>query len=454
VKGPTETMPRSEFHVVGSDGTSSDRRAGRGVGSLFWRPGARGEVESEEVLAVGQLLEAIADPENLREAWAKVRANAGAAGVDGQSVAAFAADGERQLMSLRRRLLSVERYVPPPVRRVEIPKPDGRLRPLGIPTVADRVVQQATVQVIGPAFEARFLPCSFGYRPGRGAQQAVWWVREAIRRGDRWVAEFDIVGFFDHLHHARLLREVAKEIDDPEVIGLVRRWLRAGVLTEAGLLARSAGTPQGGVIYPLLANIYLHRLDTEVRAAGFRLIRYADDFVILADRRWKVEAADRFVRAILADIGLEVAEAKSGIVKVRDGFEFLGFQFHGRFLRPRAKALASFKDRVRERTRRLAPVSLRRMIEDLNPLLRGWGNYYRVGDVTSLFEDLDQWIRMRLRSKVIRRHATANSNRKMPNHVLRSLGLVSLADLRRTYLLPVQGAVLGEPDAVVPQVRF
>ena len=253
----------------------------------------------------------------------------GAAGVDGQSIRSFAADADHQLGSLRRRLLSAERYVPPPVLRVEIPKPDGRVRPLGIPTVADRVVQQATLQVIGPMFEERFLPCSFGYRPGKSAQEAVWWVREAIRRGDRWVAEFDIVGFFDNLNHNRLLREVGKVVDDPEVLGLVRRWLRAGVLTDTGLVARDTGTPQGGVISPLLANIYLHRLDTKVPAAGFRLIRYADDFLILADRRWKVEAADRLVRHVLADIGLEVAENKSGIVATRDGFEFLGFQFHG-----------------------------------------------------------------------------------------------------------------------------
>ena len=190
------------------------------------------------------------------------------------------------------------------------------------------------------------------------------------------MAEFDIVGFFDNLSHPRLLREVAKVVDDVEVIGLVRRWLTAGVLTEAGLQARPTGTPQGGVISPLLANIYLHRLDVEVRAAGFRLIRYADDFVILADRRWKAETADRLVRSILSDIGLEVAEAKSGVVAVRDGFDFLGFTFSGRFLRPRQRALAAFKDRVRSLTRRNAPVSLTQMVVDLNPLLRGWGNYY------------------------------------------------------------------------------
>ena len=379
---------------------------------------------------LGQLLEAIADPANLDRAWAKVRANAGAPGVDGQSIAAFDADLEHQLESLRRRLTSAERYVPPPVRRVDIPKPDGRMRPLGVPTVADRVVQQATVQVIGPLFEERFLPCSFGYRPGRSAKQAVWWVREAIRRGDRWVAEFDIEGFFDNLRHQRLLREVGKVVDDPEVIGLIRRWLGAGVLSEAGFSVREAGTPQGGVISPLLANIYLHRFDVEVRAAGFRLIRYADDFVILADRRWKVEAANRLVRAILADIGLEVAEHKSRIAHVKGEFDFLGFTFFGRFLRPRTASLRGFKDGVRARTRRLAPVSLGQMIEDLNPLIRGWGNYYATANVAELFERLDKWIRMRLRSKVRGSKATALSNAKLPNRTLVSMGLVSLVDLR------------------------
>jgi group II intron reverse transcriptase/maturase len=385
------------------------------------------------------MLEAIADPANLAAAWDKVRANAGAAGVDGQSIAAFDADCEHQLASLRRRLLSAERYVPPPVLRVEIPKPDGRLRPLGIPTVADRVVQQATRQVIEPHFEAEFLPCSFGYRPGRSAQKAVGWVKEAIRRGDRWVAEFDIEGFFDHLSHTRLLRQVAKKIDDPEVFGLVRRWLRAGVLGVDGVTPSTSGTPQGGVISPLLANIYLHRLDVEVRAAGFRLIRYADDFVILADRRWKVQAADRLVRSILGDIGLSVSEAKSGIVRANDGFEFLGFAFHGRFLRPRPRALASFKDRVRSSTRRKAPVSMTQMIEQLNPLLRGWGNYYAMGDVVKLFENLDAWIRMRLRSKARSRFKArgAVDNIKWPNRAFDDLGLVRLEHLvRARKLLP------------------
>jgi RNA-directed DNA polymerase len=397
------------------------RREGRG-----WEQGDAGPM--------GQLLGAIAEPANLAGAWTKVRANAGAAGVDGQSIKAFAADAEHQLVSLRRRLLSAERYVPPPVRRVEIPKPDGRTRPLGIPTVADRVVQQATVQVIGPIFEGQFLPCSFGYRPGKDAKKAVRWVREAIRRGDRWVAEFDIVGFFDNLNHNRLLREVGKHVDDPEVIGLIRRWLKAGVLTDTGLQAREAGTPQGGVISPLLANIYLHRLDVEVRAAEFRLIRYADDLVILADRRWKVEAADQLVRRILADIGLEVAETKSGVVTVNDGFEFLGFQFNGRFLRPRPRSLTGFKDRVRQLTPRNRGVSLAETVKRLNPTLRGWGNYFAFGDVISLFEDLDKWIRMRLRSSARKRFKSKGGvdHQRWPNHLFdHDLGLVRLEHLAR-----------------------
>lgn len=385
---------------------------------------------------MGQLLEAIANPANLARAWAKVRANAGAAGIDGQSIAAFDADAGHQLASLRRRLLSAERYVPPPVRRVDIPKPDGRLRPLGIPTVADRVVQQATLAVIGPSFESRFLPCSFGFRPGRSATKAVRWVREAIRRGDDWVAEFDIVGFFDNISHARLLREVAKVVDDPEVVGLIRRWLRAGVLVDGEVRHRDTGTPQGGVISPLLANVYLHRLDREVRAAGFRLIRYADDFVILANRRWKAHAADRLVRAILADIGLEVAEAKSGVHKVSDGFEFLGFAFKGKYLVPAPKALARFKDRVRALTRRNAPVSLDHMVADLNPVIRGWGGYFWPADVTALFRRLDQWIRMRLRSKVIGRKSTGRGQARMPIAAFHRLGLVSLEGVRRARLSP------------------
>jgi RNA-directed DNA polymerase len=425
VKGPTGTKLRSEHHGHRCEWDQSLRA---------WRPvrtTGRGErLRAKEVLTIGQLLEEIADPGNLRRAWTRVRANAGAAGIDGQTITAFETDAEHQLASLRQRLLSPERYVPPPVRRVEIPKPDGRVRPLGIPTVADRVVQQATRQVIEPRFEATFRPSSFGYRPGRGASDAVQTVQRAIRDGGRWVAEFDIVGFFDHLRHQRLLREVRKAIDDPEVIGLIRRWLRAGVLTTEGFVSSTAGTPQGGVISPLLANIYLQRLDVEAERLGLMLVRYADDFVILTRTRSQAVAVDRFVRGVLADIGLDVAEAKSGVRRVVDGFEFLGFSF-GRSLRPGTKALMRFKDEVRARTRRQAPVSLETMVTQLNPTLRGWGNYFAQGEVIDLFTNLDRWIRERLRSKVRGSKARLISRRYLPNGRFDALGLVRLETLAR-----------------------
>jgi RNA-directed DNA polymerase len=426
-KGPTGIKLRSEHHRHRPSSGTSPGGSGGPPESRCKESGW----EREEVLAIGQLLEEIADPANLARAWTSVRANAGAAGVDGQSIGAFGADDEHQLASLRRRLLSPERYVPPPVRRVEIPKPNGRTRPLGIPTVADRVVQQAARQVLEPIFEEVFCPSSFGYRPGKGAGRAVGAVREAIRDGGHFVAEFDIVGFFDNLRHARLLREFAKRVEDPEVIGLVRRWLRAGVLTEAGVRPTLSGTPQGGVISPLLANIYLHRLDVEAERLGLAYVRYADDFVILTRTWTQARAAEAFVRKVLADIGLEVAEEKSRVGRVRDGFEFLGFTFHGRFLRPRPRALLSFKDAVRARTRRQAPISLARMIEELNPTLRGWGYYFAQGDVISLFEDLDKWIRDRLRSKVRGAKAKRYSGALLPNRVLYGLGLVRLEDIVR-----------------------
>ncbi len=185
------------------------------------------------------------------------------------------------------------------------------------------------------------------------------------------------------------------------------------------------------MISPLLANIYLHRLDVEVRRAGFRLIRYADDFVILTSCRVEAQAANVLVRQLLADIGLSVAESKSGVKKMSEGFEFLGFSVLGRYLRPRPKSLSAFKDRVRSLTRRQAPVSIRQMIEDLNPVIRGWGNYFALGDVVELFSGLDGWIRTRLRSKARGSMARLISRRIMPNSVLRDLGLVSLEQIVR-----------------------
>ena len=324
-------------------------------------PQRRKATDSKRQIFHGKLLDRIVEPHNLRRAFNKVRTNHGAAGVDRISLAAFEQNLERELASLRRRLLSQERYQPPPVRRVDIEKSDGGSRPLGIPTVGDRVVQQATLQVVGPIFERVFSDCFYGFRPGRGAKAALSQVRKQIAQGDHWIAEFDIEGFFDNLSHGRLLRWFAKFVDDPEVVGLVRRWLKAGVVTEDGIRRSVAtGTPQGGIISPLLANVYLHRLDQEATKAGLRFVRYADDFVVTANRRWKARRADQMIRELLADIGLSLNDDKSGVRNLyRDEVEFLGFCFYaGRFLRPRRRAIASFKNQVRYLTRRTRGVSL------------------------------------------------------------------------------------------------
>jgi RNA-directed DNA polymerase len=405
---------------------------------------------------VGRLLEQIAEPPNLRRAFFKVRANKGAAGVDRISVAAFENNLERELASLNRRLLSQERYQPRPVRRVDIGKPDGGSRPLGIPTVGDRVVQQATLQVVQPLFERVFVDRSFGFRPGRGAKAALTQVRKQIAQGDRWVAEFDIEGFFDNLSHARLLRWFGKFVDDPEVVGLVRRWLKAGVMKDGIVHLKSTGTPQGGVISPLLANLYLHRLDVEATKAGLRFVRYADDFIVTANRRWKARRADQMIRELLDDIGLSLNEDKSGVRNLqRDEVEFLGFCFYaGRFLRPRKRAIASFKAQVRYLTRRQRGVSLQAVVDSLNPVIRGWGNYFVDGHIAELFERLDEWIRMRLRSYKRKRVAKPGLNWQMPSRALKEMGLVSLVDLRSQHLSPATGKVSGEPDAGNPHVRF
>jgi RNA-directed DNA polymerase len=392
---------------------------------------------------MGRLLEQIAQYDNLKTAFAKVKANRGAPGIDRKSLAALEANLESELASLRRRLLSQERYQPPPVRRVEIAKPDGGSRPLGIPTVSDRVVQQATLQIVGPLFEEVFEDCSFGFRPNRGPKTALANVREHIAQGDRWVAEFDIEGFFDNLSHRRLLRLFGRVVVDPEVVGLVRRWLKAGVVTADGLSHSMTGTPQCGVISPLLANVYLHRLDQEMKRAGFRFVRYADDFIVMANRRWKVRLADQLVRTVLDDIGLSLNEAKTGIRNLnRDEIEFLGFSFYaGRFLRPRKRALAAFKDRIRHLTRRKRGMSLQAIITSLNPVIRGWGNYFVEGHVAELFEVLDKWIRMRVRSYVLGRPSMrTHINRWMTTATLHDrLGLVSLVALRRRHLSPASG---------------
>ena len=366
---------------------------------------------------------------NLREAWDRVRKNKGAGGVDGESIQLFQKDWERNLAELQR-LLKEKRYVPPPVRRHYIPKPDGRMRPLGIPTVRDRIVQQAVKNILEPIFEPQFKDCSFGFRPGRSTHDAAARLRAYAEAGYRWVVDADIQGFFYNLDHGLLLQFLRERVVDGSVLKLIAAWLTAGVMEEGAVRTVVAGTPQGGVISPLLANIYLDQFDRIMEERGYRLIRYADDFVVMCKLERKAERALEVSKGILeGKLKLTLHPEKTRIVRIRGGFDFLGFRFRGRYQGPRAKSLSSFKDRVRQATRRQQGKNLQQVVQALNPLLRGWGNYQRRGNVKTLYGRLDEWIRMRLRAFKEKKKAVHHQNRRIPNRWLEKQGLISLTSL-------------------------
>lgn len=360
----------------------------------------------------------------LWEAWERVRSNRGAAGVDRMTLAVVEEYGtDRMLRELSGALRSGE-YRPAPVRRVEIPKPDGRKRPLGIPTVVDRVAQQAAKIVLEPIFEADFLPCSFGFRPQRSATDALEKIRTAFPKGAVFVLEADIQNFFGEIDHERLMGLVAQRISDRRVLKLLRSWLGAGVMDSAGVVQRAvAGTPQGGVISPLLANIYLHAFDRAWAEHGTgELIRYADDFVVLCRTGSQAEEARRRATALLGDLGLVLAPEKTSVVDLRDGrqgFDFLGCHFHARmsgrmweqygkvryYLHrwPSQRAMKHARARVRALTgRNRVGVDLRVTIGALNLFLRGWGGYFRTGNAAKKFRQLERYVIWRLTRLLIK----------------------------------------------------
>jgi RNA-directed DNA polymerase len=352
------------------------------------------------------LIDKVYAPRNLEIAWAKVRANKGCAGVDRQSVLHFEKHASRYLQAIHGQLKSGS-YSPKAILRVWIPKPDGRKRPLGIPTVADRVVQQAVLNVVGPIFERKFVDASHGFRPGRSTHTALRKMWLLIRSGRRWVVDADIKGYFDTIPHGRLVDFVAEEVSDGKVLALIRQFLASKVMEGLELKDVELGAPQGGVISPLLANIYLHYFDAKMADEGYEIIRYADDFVVLCRTEAKArEARARMSQVLEGELELTIHPEKTRIVHVHQGFDFLGYTIRWQrslHAKPREKSLERFKEKVRLLTRRQQPTRLSDLIGRLNRTLRGWGNYYRKAHVKGLFWKLDLWIERRIRAFIAKK---------------------------------------------------
>jgi len=412
---------------------------------------------------VHSMIDTVYQPKNLRVAWEKVKANRGSGGIDGQSIDAFEQDCDQHLPRLHEDLRT-DRYQPLPVRRVEIPKAGkpGEWRPLGIPAVIDRVCQQALLNRLEPIFEPLFDDSSFGYRPGRSAKDALRKIWQEIEAGAEWIVDADLKDYFGSIDHDKLLTLVAQRVADGRVLTLIERMLTAGAMQHGRLFPTTQGTPQGGVVSPLLSNILLTPFDREMRRRGYQLTRYADDWAVTCRSRSEAEAALRCAAKILATLGVQLNVRKTRIVHVRRGFAFLGYKIKrgeralylpaakiksntrrgDLYAYPTQKSIDRFKDSVRRKTQRRIPHSTAELIRELNPVIRGWGEYYKRAHVRRLFNQLDRWIERRLWSHRFGRWRCAGW-KTLPIRRLRGeLGLVSLIGLIPS-LAPRRSAALS-----------
>lgn len=367
----------------------------------------------------------------MTEAFRRVKRNRGAAGVDKISIGLFEANLADNLPALMK-ALKAGTFQPLPARRKYIDKGGGKLRPLGIPAVRDRVAQEVLRQLLSPLFEQLFHEDSYGFRPGRSTHDALERVKQLQRLGHRYVLDADISGFFDNIPHSVIMRGLTQVVADGNILQLVQRFLRAGVMEDGVFRPTTVGTPQGGVLSPLLANIALNFLDWHLTRCGFRFVRYADDFVVLCRSAPQAKEARATVQQKLTELGLTLSPEKTRLTSFREGFAFLGFEFRARSAQMRTKTLERFKDRVRGLTVRKHNLDAEGLGK-LNAVIRGVARYFvtSFSTVREQFRYLDAWIRRRLRCMKFKRKSD-HDNWRVPIRRLRRMGLVFMMDYLRT----------------------
>jgi RNA-directed DNA polymerase len=409
------------------------------------------------------LIDKVYKRKNLEMAWKKVKANRGAGGVDGESIEAFDQRFEERLSQLHEELRT-DTYRPKPVRQRPIPK-EGRpreQRTLGIPTVYDRVCQQALVNRLEPIFEPVFDEANFGYRRGRSTKDALRKVWKEIEAGHEWIVDADLKDFFGSAEHEKIVTLVSRQVSDGRVLRLIEAMLKAGSYGEGRLFPTERGTPQGGVASPLLSNILLTPFDREMRRRGYQLTRYADDWCITCSSQSQARAVLATATRVLKQLGVNINPRKTRIVHVRHGFEFLGYKIKrgnrpmrvpdskikcgakagALYAYPREKSIRRFKDQVRCLTRRRAPVTTLELIQQINPVIQGWGEYYKRARVRRLFHQLNGWIVRRIWSHRYRRWRCAGWRELPSKKLYGQLGLVNLLDVIPSLANRRQGALL------------